>query len=142
MMLQRMLRWVLSPLLYAVGALSLFIIPVASLASVERQAPDNAALIGTLLAFLGLVTLIFVFLGAGLVGLERLRPPTVRDHLRHCALLYVVMALLGPFIVVTHDGQYCCSLQWALAVLLSLVAAYAVVVDAATVYVLAHHFRP
>ncbi len=141
-MLRSVLRWALSPLLYAVGALSLFIIPIASLLSVERQVPGNAGLVGTLLAFLGLVSLISVLLGIGLARLERLRPPTARDHLRHCALLYNGMALLGPYVIVAYDGRYCCSLQWALAALLSLVAAYTVIVDAVTMYALARRFRP
>jgi uncharacterized membrane protein len=114
---------------------------VVSLASVERQVTGNIGVIGLLLVFLGVVTLIFVLLGIGLARLERLRPPTARDHLRHCALLYVGMALLGPFIIVAYDGRYCCSLQWALAALLSLVAAYAVIVDAVTIYALARRFR-
>ncbi len=50
---------------------------------------------------------------------------------------------MGAFIIVTYEAQYCCSLQWALAVLLSLVAAYAVAVDAVTIYyVLARRCRP
>ncbi|CAA9498256.1 MAG: hypothetical protein AVDCRST_MAG05-2273 [uncultured Rubrobacteraceae bacterium] len=47
MMLRKTLRWVLSSLLYAVGALTLFVIPVASLTAVERQVPGNAGLVGT-----------------------------------------------------------------------------------------------
>ncbi len=107
---RQILKWVSSPRLYAAGGLSLFVVPLTSFAFLERQVSGNARVIGILLIFLEICSLILVLLGIGLAHLE-LRPPTMRDHLRHCALLYAGMVLLVPLIVATYGAQYCCHLQ-------------------------------
>jgi Trk-type K+ transport system membrane component len=76
--------------------------------------------------------LIFGLLDQTLVWLERLRTPTVHDHLRHCAVLYVFMGTLSVLLVATYErlAAHGVSLGYGLAVVGLSTAGYAVLIDA------------
>lgn len=99
--LRTILRWALYPLVYAAVTPALFVASLASFGIFEMRPSGTIEVTGHALGLLLVITLALVLLGIGLVRLERLRPPTIRDHLRHRALLYRRIA-------VTYDGRYCC----------------------------------
>lgn len=136
------MKWVLSPLLYAAAAPVVFVASVAWFSFLQFRPLGRFEIFVVLLGSVAAGSLALVLLTIGLVRLEHLRPPTTRDHLRHCAWLYAGMALLTAIIVVTYDNEYCCALQWTLALLLDALAVYAAGINALTFFILAHRSRP
>lgn len=52
------------------------------------------------------------------------------------------MVLLTAIIVATYDSEYCCTQQWTLAVVLDVLALYALVMNALTFFILTRRSRP
>ncbi len=130
-------RWVLLPSLYAATTM-----PVL-LASVSASFVGGGAMwaffcrficgSSGLLALLLIGTPVFGLLSLGIARVERLRVPTLRDHLRHCVVLYAGLVVLGP-VLATGYGLPRWSLGWGLGVGLFLAGAYAASVDAVVLY--------
>lgn len=81
-----------------------------------------------------LFALSFGVFGWGLLLLERLRRPTVLDHLRRCALLYVTLIPIASVLLLAiHSGNADAGYAIVLAVVLS--AIYAIFVDALILFV-------
>jgi hypothetical protein len=143
----RHLARLLAPILYGAGFVAVMIGAVVVLSFVESRIGfdsfttfrynGDAAAVASILVFGGLV---FGLLGQTLVWLERLRTPTVRDHLRHCAVLYVFMGTLSVWLVVTYENlaAHGVSLGYGLAVVGLFTVGYAVLIDA---LVLLHQIR-
>jgi magnesium-transporting ATPase (P-type) len=76
--------------------------------------------------------LVFGLLALVLVRLERLRRPAIRDHLRHCAALYVILGTLLILLLATYENQaaHGVSLGYAVAVVAFFTVGYAIAVDA------------
>jgi hypothetical protein len=135
----------IAPILYAAGFVPGMIGAIVALSFVEdRIGFDNfttfryngdVAAVASILVIGGLV---FGLLDQTLVWLERLRTPTVRDHLRHCTVLYVFMGTLSVWLVVTYENlaAHGVSLGYGLAVVGFFTAGYAVLIDA---LLLLHH---
>lgn len=89
----------------------------------------DVAFVASILVIGGFV---FGLLAQTLVWFERLRTPTVRDHLRHCAVLYVFMGTLSAWLVATYEdlGAHGVSLGYGLAVVGLFAVGYAVLIDA------------
>ncbi len=129
-------RWVLLPSLYAAATVPMLVASVF-LGGHVAWAFFCQWVCGTggLLALPLFGTPIFALLSFGLTRVERLRSFALLDHLRHCVVIYAFLALLAP-ILASGYGLPRWSLGWGLGVGLSLVSAYAVLVDAAVVYVM------
>jgi hypothetical protein len=136
---RRTLRFV-SPLLYGAGCVSMFVLIdfVVSSTAVSRSLDalpgasylfENVALAVVLLVVV--CALSFTVLDLALYGLERLRSPVLKDHLRHCALLYagVVFVLL----VLTASNLQAGMLQYDLGFAVCVLATSGILVDAAVV---------
>jgi len=84
----------------------------------------------------GLVPVIggFVFglLDLVLVWLERLRAPTLSGHLRHCAILYVLLGTLVVILIPTYENwaAHGVSLGYGLAMTAFFAVGYAISMDA------------
>lgn len=129
-------RWGFFPALYAVSILPVLIVCLYVVARVERVLGCGwACEIGGLLALLVFGAPVFLLFSIGLAHLERLRPPSFFDHLRHGIMLYVIMAVLGYILVASYDMQGLDGAWWGLGVALFLLAAYANLLDALVVYV-------
>ncbi len=129
-------RWILSPTLNAASVPPLFLAGVLLVAILVERTLGYVRVFAGLLALLVIDVLVFGLLSVGLARLERLRLPGILDHLRHCAMLYAGMVLLGSYLVYEELKPWpCCSLAWSMGALLFLVAAYAVVLNASVVYV-------
>ena len=79
--------------------------------------------------FVGFV--IFGALSRAFIWLERVRVPTVSDHLRHCALLYVGLLLLLFMLIASYKSQ-AGGLGYGLGVIVFITGAYAAAIDALT----------
>ena len=129
----------IAPILYAAGFVPVMVGVIVVLSLVEnRMGFDNfttfryngdVAVVASILVIGGLV---FGLLGEIFVWLERLRTPTVRAHLRHCAALYVFMGTLGVWLVANYENlaAHGVSLGYGLAVVGLFTAGYAVFIDA------------
>src|SRR5918998_149385 len=91
----------MAPILYAAGLVPVMIGDMVVLSFVEdRIGFDNFTTfryngdVAAVASILVIGSLVFGLLGHTLVLLERLRTPTVRDHLRQCAGLYLFMGAL------------------------------------------------
>jgi hypothetical protein len=75
---------------------------------------------------------VFGLLALLLVRLERLRRPAIRDHLRHCTALYVILGILVILLLATYEDQaaHGVSLGYAVAVVAFSTVGYAIAVDA------------
>lgn len=137
---------VLAPFLYAAGFVVVMMGVMAALSSAERTVGfygrDGGSPNFTTLRYNGDViaaaaTLViggavFGLLALVLVRLERLRRPDLRDHLRHCTALYVILGTLVILLPATYEGQaaYGVSLGYAVAVVAFFTVGYAIAVDA------------
>ncbi len=130
-------RWVLLPALYAATTVPVLIASV--LASFVGGGAVWAFFCRFICGSSGLLALlligapVFGLLSIGLARVERLRAPTLRDHLRYCVVLYAGLVVLGP-VLATGYGLPRWSLGWGLGVGLFLAGAYAVSVNAVVVY--------
>lgn len=73
-------------------------------------------------------TPIFVFLSLALIRFEQLQSPNLRNHLRHCVILYPSILTLG-FVLITSYDTHGRSLGWGLGLFLFIVTAYAVLLN-------------
>lgn len=81
------------------------------------------------LAYLVVGGVIYGSLGWWLLLLEQLLRPTLGDHFRRCALLYLFVALLGPLLVIFVDiGDP--GAGGSVAIIVLMAAGYAVLMDA------------
>lgn len=127
-------RWVLSPVLYAVSVLPVFAAVLSIVLLVHWALGYTFAwVIAGAIGLLVIGALGFGLLSLGFVRLERLNTPGALDHLRHCFLLYASIVPLGLFLTI-GSFKPCCSLQWTFGAVLFLVAAYAVLLNALTIY--------
>jgi hypothetical protein len=78
--------------------------------------------------------IVLVLLSSYLTRLERPKIPGISEHLLHCAVLYAGLVALEFFLVPQLIGPWCCTLQWSIGAGLFASAAYAVALDACTVY--------
>jgi hypothetical protein len=131
---------ILSPVIYAAVVAAVFIGMIAAIAWLERHiglhtiwrtGDVDLAIVGALLggATFPAATLV-------LTRLESLDRPGYRDHVRHCALLYPVVALSCAWLLATRPelGR---GLQWGLVATTTMMAIFAALVNAATLKVLA-----
>ena len=128
-------RWVLFPALYAAGVFPLLFASIIIGSLFERTFGCPACDFGGLLWLLVVGPLVFVPLSWLLIDQERPRPPGILDHLRHCVVLYAEVAVLG-YVLATSFYTTRGGLEGALYIALSLVAAYAILLDASTAYVM------
>lgn len=128
-----------APMLYAAGFVPVMIGTVVVLSFVENRIGfDNFNTFrynGDVAAAASIIViggLIFGLLDQTLVWLERLRTPTLRDHLRHCAVLYVFMGTLSLLLVATYGrlAAHGMSLGYGMAVVGVFTVGYAVSIDA------------
>jgi len=130
-----------SPLLYGASCVCVFvaIIVVATSPAVARYFDalpgssyvfENVALVVVLLLLV--CALLFAVLDLALYGLERLRRPVPKDHLRHCALLYAGIVFVSVVLFAASDLQ-ARMLQYGLGFAVCAVAAYGILVDAVVV---------
>lgn len=140
MVLQATWKWMVSPILYGAGAVSVFVVPVLLFVVLGGPIFGYVEVLGYLSGLLLVGSLILVLLDVGLARLEGLRSPGIRDHLRHCAVLYAGLMPLGVFVVFSYNGPSCCT-QSSIAAILSLAVVYAAAVDASTIYILARLHR-
>jgi hypothetical protein len=131
-------RWILSPILYAASVPPMFVLSLLVVAFLVDISPY--AWVWGLLASLLISTLVFVLINVGLVHIEHMRSPGVRDHLRLCAILYAGLAPMGIFLITEYNGRYCCALRWTLGAALFPVATYAIVVNALIFYLLQRRY--
>jgi hypothetical protein len=129
----RRAKRILYPVLYAASVplvLLVFSLVVggvyASFGNVSAWATGVALVLGN--------GIVFVLLSSYLTRLERPRTPGISEHLLHCAVLYAGLVALGFFLVPQLIGPWCCTLQWSIGAGLFASAAYAVALDACTVY--------
>lgn len=134
-------KWMVSPVLYGAGALSVFVVPPTLFERFAQLILGYVEVIGYLSGLLLIGSLALVMLCRGIARLERLQPPGIIDHLRHCALLYVTLVPLGSVVVSTYNSPSCCT-QTMLAVTLSLALMYAAELDTITLYIMARRSRP
>jgi hypothetical protein len=136
-----------APILYAGGFVPVMIGTIVVVSFVEVQIGfDNSTTfrytgdVAAVASILVIGSLVFGLLGQTLVLLERLRTPTFRDHLRHCAGLYLFMGALSVWLVATYEelAAHGVSLGYGLAVVGFFTAGYAVLIDA---LLLLHHRR-
>lgn len=131
---------ILSPVLYATVVAAVFIGMIAAVAWLERHVglqtiwrtgDVDLAIVGALLGGAA-----FPVATIALTRLELLDRPGYRDHLRHSALLYPVVALSCAWLVATRPelGR---GLQWGLVATATILAIFAALVNAATLKVLA-----
>jgi ATP/ADP translocase len=130
-----------SPLLYAAGCASVLVagVSVATSAAVVRLSEalpgssylfENVVLLVVLLLLL--CALLFAVLDLTLYRLERSQSLGLKDHARHCALLYagVAFVLVVLFAILNLEAGM---LQYDLELALCAVAAYGILVDAGVV---------
>jgi Trk-type K+ transport system membrane component len=86
--------------------------------------------------------LVFALLDGGLVWLERLRRPTVRDHLRHCVALYTILVILVVALIATYENSaaHGIYLGYGLVVTALFVVGYAISIDATILALQRRHF--
>jgi hypothetical protein len=129
-----------SPLVYAAGCVSMFVlfVFVASSTAVARSLDavpgasylfENVAL-AVVLPFV-VYALSFTVLDFMLYGLERLQSPMLKDHLRHCALLY--MGTVFVLLVLTASNLQTGMLQYDLGLAVCALATCGILADAAVV---------
>ena len=130
-----------SPLLYEAGCVSVFVtgVVLATSPAVVRLSeglPGSSYLFEnvTLLVILLLLfcALLLAVLDLTLYRLEQSQSPGLRDHARHCALLYAGIALVLVVLLAILDLE-AGMLQYDLGLALCAVAAYGILVDAAVV---------
>ena len=135
-----------APFLYTAGLVVVMIGVMAALSFVERTVGfydrDGGSPNFTTLRYNGDVIaaaatlviggVVFGLLALVLVRLERLRRPDIRDHLRHCTALYVILGTLVILLPATYEGQaaHGVSLGYAVAVVAFFTVGYAIAVDA------------
>lgn len=131
---------ILSPLLYAAAVAAVLLGMIAAMAALERHVGLHTvwrtgdvelAIVGALLGGAA-----FPVATAVLTRLESVDRPGYRDHLRHSALLYPVVALSCAWLLATRPslGR---GLQWGLVATATMMAVFAALVNAATLKVLA-----
>ena len=136
---RRTFRFV-SPLLYAAGCVSVFvlIVFVASSTAVARSLDalseasylfENVALVVVLLFVV--CALSFTVLDLVLYGLEWLRNPMLKDHLRHCALLYAGTVFV--LLILTASNLQTGMLQYDLGLAVCALATCGILADAVVV---------
>jgi hypothetical protein len=130
-----------SPLLYGAGCVSVFMTGVVLAASpavvrLSEALPgssylfENVALPVVLLLLF--CALLFAVLDLTLYRLEQSQSLGLRDHARHCALLYAGIALVLVVLLAILDLE-AGMLQYDLGLVLCAVAAYGILVDAGVV---------
>lgn len=135
-----------APFLYAAGFVVTIIGVMATLSYAERTVGfydrDGGSSNFTTLHYNGDVIgaattlivggVVFGLLAVALLRLERLRRPTVRDHLRRCTALYVIGGTLMILLFATYEEQaaYGVSLGYAVAVGGLFTVGYAIAIDA------------
>ncbi len=135
-----------APLLYAAGFVMVMVGDMAAVSFVERTIGfyerDGGSPNFTTLRFNGdvIVAVATFIIGGAVFGLlalmlerpERLHRPAIRDHMRHCTALYVILGTLVVLLLVTYENQaaHGVSLGYGVAVVALFVVGYAIVIDA------------
>lgn len=130
-----------SPVLYGSSCVVVFVggVVVAFSPAVVRYSEalpgssylfESAALAVVLLLLA--CALLFAAPGLAIYGLERLQSPGLKDHVRHCALLYAGILFVGVVLLTLPDFQ-AGMLQYDLGLAVCAVAAYGILVDAGVV---------
>ena len=83
-------------------------------------------------------SIVFGALTQALMWVERLQRPSFLDHLRHCALLYTLLVLLGIALVWAYGGNYGANASgvtggYAVVALSFMIVGYAIVINAALI---------
>lgn len=78
-------KWMVSSVLYDAGALSVFVVPPILFERFAEPILGYVEVFGYLSGLLLIGSLALVMLCRGIARLERLQPPGIIDHLRHCA---------------------------------------------------------
>ena len=103
-----------APVLYARAVLPAIALAGLGLSLTDYVIVQHLGLeVPQLLGFAGAVALVLVVggvvfaeFGQALLGWESLHYPTILDHLRHCALLYPLVALLvSAFVLAIHSEE-------------------------------------
>lgn len=128
-----------APILYAAGFVPVIIGNIVVVSVIENTIGfDNVTTFryngdvadaGSVLVIGGFVLGLLVGV---LVWLERLRRPTIRDHLRHCVALYTILAILLVTLIATYENSaaHGISLGYGLAVTAFFAIGYAISIDA------------
>ena len=132
----------LAPLLYAAGEVVVVAGVVKTMVLVEGAIGfENFTTlylqgdVATIAAISLIGGVVFGALAGTLVRLEDPRPSGIRDHLRHCLLLYAAIALSVVLLVENYNANYGGAASgvsggYVIALLVSLTASYAVLIDA------------
>ena len=136
-----------TPVLYAIGCVPVFVGVLIALVLFESNIwlaeLTGLYYVGDLVAALAMLLfggLAFGFLGQVILRLERLREPTVLDHLRHCALLYLGLLLSGFVLLASHESQ-AGGLGYAYGLAIFIIGAYAASIDALILLLKRHSNR-
>jgi hypothetical protein len=135
-----------APFLYVAGFILVMMGDVAAVSFVERAVGfyerDGGSANFTTLRYNGdvIVAVATLIIGGAVFGLlalmlerlERLHRPAIRDHMRHCTALYVILGTLVVLLLVTYENQaaHGVSLGYGVAVVALFVVGYAIVIDA------------
>jgi Trk-type K+ transport system membrane component len=136
-----------APILYAAGFVPVIIGAIVVVSVIENTIGfDNFTTFRYYVAAAASVILIgalvFALLDGGLVWLERLRRPTVRDHLRHCVALYTILVIVVVALIATYENSaaHGISLGYGLVVTALFVVGYAISIDATILALQRRHF--
>lgn len=120
-----------APILYAAGCVLVGVIVVVSVIdnSAKFHYNGDVAVAGSVLVIGGFV---FGLLSRVLVRLERLQRPTIRDHMRHCVVLYGVLMTFVVKLISAYESSaaHGISLGYGLTETALLVVGYAISIDA------------
>ena len=125
----------LSPLLYATSCVSVCVVIVL----IVIHLIENVALAVALLVLA--CALLFAVLDLALYGLERLPNPGLKDHARHCALLYAEIVFVFVILLATPDLR-AGMLQYDVGFAVCALGAFGILVDGAVVSLMRHLTRP
>ncbi len=129
-----------APGLYAAGFVPVILGVIVAVSFIERTIGydnfttfrHNGDVAATVLVLV-IGGFVFGLLDEVLVWLERLRRPTMRDHLRHCVVLYAILLILVVKLITTYQNSaaHGVSLGYGLAVTALFAVGYAISIDAA-----------
>lgn len=138
------------PVLHAAGIVPVMLASLVVVSFVERSigfgdyAPGFVLADATTLRYNGDVVIVAVIVVLGglvfsgssriLVWLEGLRTPSLKDHLRHCFVLYAVLGLLSIYLVASYQNSAAngISLGYFLAATCCFVTGHAVLINGLT----------
>jgi len=130
-------RYFLSPLLYALSGIGVFVLMGAALGFLEQSIGLHAwHRVGDVDAVVALITLgipIFLIVTRALIRLEGLRRSCFYTHFRHCVLLYIAAILLAVALAVYYQNLNG-ALQYAYLVGLFASCALAILINGITLF--------